>query len=80
MQAPEWLKTAADDACITRKELCEWLNLRPKDINYLVKDKLIPYPKFVVPAADGRLGPRTRWRVGDIKKMLKSAPKQYEDF
>lgn len=71
-----WIDTAADNAMLTRSEICSWLNLpRGEYVTELIRNDNFPMPKFggfrgVIPAL--KISPTCRWRVGDIRKWLKS--------
>jgi predicted DNA-binding transcriptional regulator AlpA len=63
----EWIKTAANNAVITRDEVLAWVKLGKVDLRKMVLSGQFPSPKFGMSA---RITNTARWRVGDIREWL----------
>lgn len=63
----EWIKTAANNAIITRDEVKQWLRVSTPELRALIAEQGFPQPKY---GMSDRLTTTARWRVGDVRQWL----------
>ena len=70
---PSWMLTAANDACVTSKDLCAMYDVSKSTIKRWIAQGLIPQPDIVAHGfSQSWMNDTFRWHVSTVRKFVKA--------
>lgn len=73
MSEADWIRTASQNAVVTRNEVLQWLKITAPHLKRLLEVEGFPAPRFKGRSGSSRTTRGCRWRVGDIRAWLEAS-------